>query len=92
MAAQALAAYEDVATTTAILYCMLLHDRQGSLVKSLALTLPSLPASRGCDFRFLWRVHLFERANLQPAQDRSHCGSSTSHSRWRYWATRGLSA
>jgi hypothetical protein len=92
MAAQALAAYEDVATTTAILYCNLLYHEVNFTLEWQGLTHNSLPASRSSDFRINRRVHLLEHADLQSPENGSRSRTFTSHSRWRHRSTRSLPA
>ena len=90
MAAQALAAYEDVVTTTAILYCMFPPARQILPTRLFELTLSSLPASRSCDLRILRGIHLLECADIQSAQDCPDYRSPTSHSFWCHRYARHL--
>jgi hypothetical protein len=92
MAAQALAAYEDVATTTAILYCKLLNYEVSFTLEWQGLIHNSLPASRSSDFRINRRVHLLEHTDLQSLENGSRSRTFTSHSRWCHRSTRSLPA
>jgi hypothetical protein len=67
MAAQALAAHEDVATTTAVLYCKTSTLLQHTSNLDHALTLHSLPTPRSRNLRLHRRIDLQQHPDRQSA-------------------------